>query len=95
MSHQLIAKEEISKVPLNDITPPMRFCEVELNLVGVRKLLPYNNTAIVAPYVEVDVGDRSATEKVGTQGGLSSCLLHLTYPSPLTYGYGPSPPTPF
>jgi len=62
-SFQLIAIEELAKVPLNDITPPMRSVDVEVNIVGVRELLPYNNAPIVRPYVEIDCGDRSTSDK--------------------------------
>ena len=52
------------QVPLNDITPPMRDVEIELNVVGVRELLSYNNVPIGAPFVEIDAGDRSSPDKV-------------------------------
>ena len=63
-SFQLIAMEEMAKVPLNDITPPMRDVEVEVNVVGVRDLLAYNNAPIGAPFVEFDAGDRSTSDKI-------------------------------
>ena len=63
-SFQLIAAEELSKVPLNDITPAMRDVEVEVNVVGVRELLAYNNAPIAQPFVELDAGDRSTPDRV-------------------------------
>ena len=63
-SFQLIAAEDLAKVPLNDITPPMRDVEVEVNVVGVRELLAYNNAPIIQPFVELDAGDRSTPDRV-------------------------------
>ena len=68
VSFQLLAIEELAKVPLNDITPAMRDVEIEVNVVGVRDLLSYNNAAIGAPYVEIDAGDRSTPDKVRAHG---------------------------
>ena len=42
----------------------MRDVEIELNVVGVRELLSYNNVPIGAPFVEIDAGDRSSPDKV-------------------------------
>ena len=42
----------------------MREVEVEVNVVGVREMLSYNNQSISRPSVEIDCGDRSTTDKV-------------------------------
>ena len=95
-SFQLIAVEELAKVPLNDITPPMRDVEVEVNVVGVRDLLSYNNSPIGSPYVEVDAGDRSTSDKVratrpsSTPAGpdanfLETLVIHTRLPEDLLF----------
>ena len=91
-SFQLIAIEELAKVPLNDITPPMRDVEVEVNVVGVRDLLSYNNAPIGAPYVELDAGDRSTADKIratrpsSTPAGPDANFLETRYSYTLTGG---------
>jgi hypothetical protein len=78
-SFQLIAIEELAKVPLNDITPPMRDVEVEVNVVGVRELLSYNNGTIGAPFIEIDAGDRSTVDKVPQPSHPSRVCARTTY----------------
>ena len=41
----------LTQVPLNDITPAMRDVEIELNVVGLRSMLTYNNSPIQMPCV--------------------------------------------
>ena len=95
-SFQLIAIEELAKVPLNDITPPMRDVEVEVNVVGVRDLLSYNNAPIGAPYIELDAGDRSTADKIratrpsSTPAGpdanfLDTLVIHTRLPEDLLF----------
>ena len=95
-SFQLIAVEELARVPLNDITPPMRDTEVEVNVVGLRDILAYNNSPIMAPYVEIDAGDRSTAEKVrvtrtsSTPSGpdanfLETLVIHTRLPDDLLF----------
>jgi len=95
-SFQLIAQEELGKVPLNDITPPMRDVEVEVNVVGVRELLAYNNAPITAPYIEIDAGDRSTADRVratrpsSTPSGpsanfLETLVIHTRLPEDLLF----------
>lgn len=62
-SFQLIPNEEVQKIPLNDITPKMKDCEVEVACVGLREMLSYDNAPVQKPYVEIDCGDRSAEDK--------------------------------
>ena len=63
-SFQLIAHDELAKVPLDDITPKMHDVDIEVNVVGLREMLPYNNVPIGAPFLEIDCGDRSTADKV-------------------------------
>ena len=63
-SFQLIPIEEVTKVPLNDITPKMKDVEIEVACVGVREMLSYDNKPIQAPYVQIDCGDRSTEDRV-------------------------------
>lgn len=95
-SFQLIAMDDLNKVALNDITPPMRDVEVEVNVVGVRDMLSYNSSPLSAPYVEFDAGDRSTTNKVratrpsNTPSGadanfLETLVIHTRLPDDLLF----------
>jgi hypothetical protein len=63
-SFQLIPGEDIAKTPMNDIMPAMRDCEIEVNAVGLREMLPFENTPLERPWIEVDAGDRSSEDRV-------------------------------
>jgi hypothetical protein len=63
-SFQLISMDELKKAGLVSILPPMREVEVEMSIVGVREMLPYNGQPIQAPHIEIDCGDRSTVSKV-------------------------------
>jgi len=62
-SFQLVDEARVDKVPLDTITPMMRSVEVEVNVVGVRDLLSYNNAPISKPFVEIDCGDRETSDR--------------------------------
>ena len=66
-SFQLVPYSDLEKVPFNDMTPPMRDCEVEVSIVGLRGMLTFANQPIQAPYVEFDCGDRSSGRVRRTQ----------------------------
>ena len=63
-SFQLLPVEETKKLAGNDIRPPTRDCEVEVNVVGLREVLPVDNVPLGKLFVEVDLGDRSSESKV-------------------------------
>lgn len=70
-SFQLISMDELKKAGLVSILPPMRDVDVEMSIVGVREMLPYNGQPIQAPHIEIDCGDRSTVSKV-TRTAVSS-----------------------
>ena len=70
--------------------------EVEVNVVGVRELLAYNNAPITAPYIEIDAGDRSTADRVratqpsSTPSGpsanfLETLVIHTRLPEDLLF----------
>ena len=69
-SFQLLPVEETKKLAGNDIRPPTRDCEVEVNVVGLREVLPVDNVPLGKLFVEVDLGDRSSESKVQRNGGI-------------------------
>eukprot|EP00002_Diphylleia_rotans_P017881 TRINITY_DN346_c0_g1_i6.p1 TRINITY_DN346_c0_g1~~TRINITY_DN346_c0_g1_i6.p1 ORF type:complete len:885 (-),score=181.91 TRINITY_DN346_c0_g1_i6:446-3100(-) len=63
-SFQLIPAEELSKCPVVNIVPQYRECVFEVDLVGLRNLLPYLLIPIQNAFVEIDIGDRKDKQKV-------------------------------
>lgn len=74
---QLIPYPEADQVPVVDIKPRFKDCQIEINAVGLRGMIPFKMMAIDHPSVEFDTGDKnsrnSTRQKVSLQYFASEC----------------------
>jgi hypothetical protein len=61
---QLIQKEIAHEIPLPNLEPELRDCTIQIAIIGVRNLPPYQFRDVVAPMIEFDMGDRTDASKI-------------------------------
>lgn len=76
-SFQLIPESKIQQYPLVPIKPKARDCVVEMSVVGIRDLLPYDVLPISKPFIEFDCGSGAKVKTNGSSTPSSSSPHYL------------------
>jgi C2 domain len=93
---QLIPLADAKNVPMPDLMPATKDCYFEINVVGLRSMVPYQLQGISNPRIEFDVGDaksRNVTKNKARVTNADADVLEtviLSVPMPLDELYAPT-----